>query len=1165
MNAARTRLLESVRARSLVSDDDVAVAQARRGEYRAFGVDVDLIDVLSTSGSLPDAEVEEARRGEDLPSRVAGLDIVRLAGGTPEYPVYLARRAVDGETFLVHACMLSRRDAPAEVDAFVKAMENGRRLTRSGWIAVREATGAEGAYAAVVPVPEGVRLDERLSSGGYLSPTDAVATAKLVAEALWSIEALGLAAPFPDPSLVLLGPKGTVSLPAIEVLRALRPGRFDPAETARSAANFIARLVGPERLGDPAIRGLLADLSSGRFDGLAREKPRDFVIGSPASSDGTATFDVEAKTPVHTDTLLLDEDEVHAAKAPPHPSTGRGTSRPEASASHRAQWVALAGVAVTAGIGFFVFGRGGAGPASPVTERPDGESADAGPSRRQAPVNPTPIGGPKITDPGVEALDAALAYQLTHRDDDPRGVIDKFRAIEARFGGNELAMRAGAAREQFGREVEADATRRAETAASDVQRFLKSEEIGAALAAVERFPKALAFTNAAVRIEALRGQVKERAEAVFTSLRDVLDAAGDPAKQTEIDAALDRIKSLGDPELSTRAKIRVADAKDRAGGAFARRKELAPDLERVVGEALVAAGAGDGDRARRLVDTAQRGPLAAPFRDRLTSLRESVDRIGFLLETAAGELRARIGKPATLTLREYGAKPFTVTVTDAAADRLTYTRGGIAGAARVRSLDPDCVVALATGSGREADGGLALAAATFLASTGRVAQADVLRARAESLGSTLTTFDAETAAARATLTVAAARESAAGDAVAERDRDGARAAWGRAALIAPYEPSPHRRLGESFLAEKRLDDAFVELRRARALGDRSPDALFALARASASRPDDEALAAWREFLAAAPKTDTRVETARAEADRLSGRVVHGTSSEKARAAKALLDAGKPEDAVDALELIVAEDPTSLEAWRLLGRASEKAGNPLRAFLAWLEARNVAKRLQDVTDAKEQLDRLDRTYGARPAEVSVRTSGEESLSKGEFAAAADMLERAVAMAPLDVDARLGLGSALMGVAVRTNAKAVFERGAAAFDAAIRLAPDDARGYAGRAELKRWRGDAVGAVTDATAAIERRKDFVSAYNTRGLAHYQALEFDAALADMSVVTTMAPLLATPRITRAAVQTALGRYDEATADLNAALERNPTETEKQQIAALEQQVAARRKADGK
>lgn len=1164
MNAARSRLLESIRARGLVADDDVAVAQARCGEYRTFGVDVDAIDVLADAGRIPEAELEALRRGEDLPARIAGLEVVRLAGGSAEYPIYLARRPLDGETFLVHACMLARKDAPAEVDGFVRAMENGRRLSRAGWLAVREAGGADGAYAAIVAVPEGKRLDERLSGSRNLAPAEALSITKRVAEALWSVEALGLAAPFPDPSLVLLGADGAVSLPAIEVLRALRPGTFDPAETARSAANFLARLVGPERLEDASIRGLIADLSSGRFDSLRPEGARDYVLEGAEPATVDFTVGVDAKTPVHTDTLVLDDD-LPPPRAPAHP--GERSSPPRAAAPARRTTLWLTAGAAAAAIVVVLVARSRPDDRSPLApvERADDTGSGAGATSRPAAPATTPAMGPSRADPGDELLAQALAYQLAHRDDDPRGVLDKLRALEARYGGGEIAMKAAAAREQFTRELEADATRRAEAAASDVQRFLKSDELGAALAAVDRFPRTLAFTAAAVRVEALRAQVKERAEAVYAAVRDVLDSAGDPGKQGAVDAALDRIKSLGDPELLARAKTRIADAKERAGGALTRRKELAPELERVVGDVLVAAGAGDVDRARKLVDTAERGPLGAPFRDRLASLRDAVQRVGLLLEAAGAELRARTGKAATLTAREYGAKPMTVTITEVAGDRIAYTRGGIAGTARLAALDPECVVSLAISAGREADATLVQAAAVFLAATGRLAQADVLRARAESLGLSSPSFDAEAAAAKSTLSAAARRETAAGDAVAERDPEAARAAYGRAAMTAPFEPAPHRRLGDAFLAEKRVEDAYAELRRARALGDASPDTLFALARASASRPDEEALAAWREFLSATPASDARVARARDEADRLAGRVTHGNSAERVKAAKALLDAGKAQDAVEQLEQIVADDPQSLDGWRLLGRAAEKTGDVLRSWLAWFSARGVAKAMRDVTDAKEQLDRLERAYGSRPAQATVRRSGEEALSRGEFASAAETLERAVAMAPLDVEARLGLGSALMGVAVRTGAKAVFDRGEASFDAAIRLAPDDARGYAGRAELRRWRGDAPGAVADATAAIERRKDFVAAYNTRGLARYQALDFEAALADMSVVTTLAPLLATPRITRAAIEAALARYDDATADLKAALERDPSDAEKQQITSLEQQIAARRKADGK
>jgi Flp pilus assembly protein TadD len=101
----------------------------------------------------------------------------------------------------------------------------------------------------------------------------------------------------------------------------------------------------------------------------------------------------------------------------------------------------------------------------------------------------------------------------------------------------------------------------------------------------------------------------------------------------------------------------------------------------------------------------------------------------------------------------------------------------------------------------------------------------------------------------------------------------------------------------------------------------------------------------------------------------------------------------------------------------------------------------------------------------------------------------------------------------------------------------------------------------AVTDATAAIQRRKDYYPAYNTRGLALYSSLKFEAALADVDVVCTLAPTMATPRITRAGILVAMGRFDDAETDLAAALERNPTEAERAMVTGMRNQLAARRK----
>src|SRR4029453_4650823 len=83
-----------------------------------------------------------------------------------------------------------------------------------------------------------------------------------------------------------------------------------------------------------------------------------------------------------------------------------------------------------------------------------------------------------VKDPALEALDGALEFLAAHREDQPKAVIERFRSVAARFGGAEAALGAAARREQFEKDVEEDTERRATALASDVERYLASDEIG---------------------------------------------------------------------------------------------------------------------------------------------------------------------------------------------------------------------------------------------------------------------------------------------------------------------------------------------------------------------------------------------------------------------------------------------------------------------------------------------------------------------------------------------------------------------------------------------------------------------------------------------------------------------------------------------------------------
>ncbi len=411
------------------------------------------------------------------------------------------------------------------------------------------------------------------------------------------MEALGRAASFPDPVLVLVDPGRGAALVAIEVLLASRPGTFDPRDFARSAANFLARLVGPEQVTDPAVRGLLADLASGRFEALRPGEPRRRHVAlrpRPTAERGDG-----APTPIRPRNPRRRAPPTFPARAAaPPPPPAAPNADPRARVGDR-RGVASASQARGCSP---PWGRRppDAPPPTSVGQRP---VADARARRRQ--VRRRRTQGPTSARSATTASSRSTRRSRTCASiarRSRRAVIDRFRAVEARYGGSDAGARAGAERERFQREVEEDAERRARRSPPTWSACSRATRSAPRTPPSTRFPRALAFTRAVVRLDALRTSVKSRAETIYLSLRSTLDAASDPSRKDAALAALERVKALGDPELTARATQRLADASARAAGtgALARRKELAPELDRVVAEALVVAGAGDvGARAAR--------------------------------------------------------------------------------------------------------------------------------------------------------------------------------------------------------------------------------------------------------------------------------------------------------------------------------------------------------------------------------------------------------------------------------------------------------------------------------------------------------------------------------------------------------------------------------------
>lgn len=142
---------------------------------------------------------------------------------------------------------------------------------------------------------------------------------------------------------------------------------------------------------------------------------------------------------------------------------------------------------------------------------------------------------------------------------------------------------------------------------------------------------------------------------------------------------------------------------------------------------------------------------------------------------------------------------------------------------------------------------------------------------------------------------------------------------------------------------------------------------------------------------------------------------------------------------------------------------------------------------------------------------------------------------VADATLPLDVRFE--AFLRRAAIHFMEKGDYEHAIADTGEAIKLKPDDARGYAARGNYRNANNEFDKAAVDLSEAIRLQPDLVNAYAQRAYAYAQLGETDKAIADYSQVLDRQPGDANTHYDRGGAYEKKGDYDHARADFEQAI----------------------------
>ena len=112
---------------------------------------------------------------------------------------------------------------------------------------------------------------------------------------------------------------------------------------------------------------------------------------------------------------------------------------------------------------------------------------------------------------------------------------------------------------------------------------------------------------------------------------------------------------------------------------------------------------------------------------------------------------------------------------------------------------------------------------------------------------------------------------------------------------------------------------------------------------------------------------------------------------------------------------------------------------------------------------------------------------------------------------------------------------------AYDAAIRLKPDFAAGYAKRGSAKYNLGDYKGSIKDHDAAISLGLDYAAVYVNRGVARRNLRDYNGAIKDYNTAIRLDPENVEAYLNRGNARADLGNYEMAIEDYNMAIHLKP------------------------